>query len=101
MNFKKIVLSKLNSFSFASLLNKYALVTAIFIVWVSFFDRYSLINQIKLSNNIEQLQEAKADYERQLEEALKEREIINQDIEKYAREKYLFHKDNEKVILIK
>jgi cell division protein FtsB len=101
MDFRKELESRLKSITIGSFLNKYALTVIVFVIWVSFFDRYNLINQVKLSNSVSTLQEAKADYEKQLEEALKEREIINQDIEKYAREKYLFHKDNEKVILIK
>jgi len=101
MDFRKELESRLKSITINSFLNKYALTVIVFVVWVSFFDRYNLMNQIKLSNSVNTLQEAKAEYEKQLEEALAEREIINQDIEKYAREKYLFHKDNEKVILIK
>jgi cell division protein FtsB len=100
MDIKKKILSKYKSFKYSSFFNKYTAVICIFIVWVSFFDRYSLVNQFKLSNSIDRLQEAKSNYELQLQEALKEREIINSDIEKFAREKYLFHKDNEQVIII-
>lgn len=91
----------LNSLTVSALFDKHVLAIVVFVIWVSFFDRYSVVNQFKLSNNIEQLEQAKLDYEFQLKEALKEREIINSDIEKYAREKFLFHKDNEKVIVIK
>lgn len=101
MDLKKVLNKKLKSITINSFLNKYALTTLMFLVWISFFDKYNFINQIKLSNSVRNLQQAKSDYESQLEDALKEREIINKDIEKYAREKYLFHKDNEKVILIK
>ena len=54
-----------------------------------------------LSANVRQLEEQNADYEDLLSKALIERETINQDIEKYGREKYYFHKKNEEVILIK
>jgi len=84
----------------ASLLNKYNAAIFIFCIWIGFIDRYSLINQFKLSKTLKKLEASKADYEQQLMEARREREIINSDIEKYAREKYLFHKDNEEVILI-
>ena len=84
-----------------SAFNKYTAAIFIFCVWIGFVDKYSMINQIKLSKNVHRLEAAKADYEEQLEEAIKERDNINSDIEKYAREKYLFHKDNEQVILVK
>ena len=82
-------------------LNKYTLCILAFGIWISLFDRYSFINQFKLSSDINELEATKADYESQLNMALLEREDFNSDMEKYAREKYLFHKDNEQVILIK
>ena len=80
--------------------NKYAITIALFAVWMLFFDKYNLFTQHKLSQTINGLVEKKTNYEEDLEKALKEREIINSDIEKYAREKYLMHKDNEQVIII-
>ena len=84
-----------------SAFNKYTAAIFIFCVWIGFVDKYSMINQVKLSKNVKRLEAAKADYEKQLEEAIIERDDINSNIEKYAREKYLFHKDNEQVILVK
>jgi cell division protein FtsB len=81
--------------------NKYTLTTLVFFVWLAFFDKYNFITQFKLANNVEKLENQKADYERMLDEAVVERETINQNIEKYGREKYLFHKENEEIILIK
>ena len=81
--------------------NKYTLTILVFLVWLAFFDKYNFITQYKLSNNVEKLENQKSDYERMLEEALVERETINKNIEKYGREKYLFHKDNEEIIIIK
>lgn len=84
-----------------SWINKYTAVIIVFCIWIGFLDRYSLVNQFKLSQRLRKLETARIDYERQLEEAKKERDIINSNIEKFAREKYLFHKENEEVILIK
>ena len=81
-------------------LNKYSIAVFIFCIWIGFIDRYSIVNQFKLSKSVKRLETAKADYEKQLEDALKQREVINSDIEKFARETYLFHKDNEKIILV-
>lgn len=81
--------------------NKYTLTILVFVVWLAFFDKYNLITQFKLSNNVEKLENQKADYVRLLDEAVVERETINNNMEKYGRENYLFHKDNEEIILIK
>ncbi len=101
MSKRKKILKSGSKGNQSAFLNKYNIAVLIFCVWIGFLDRYSLVNQFKLSKTLKKLETAKLDYELQLEEAKKEREIINSDIEKYAREKYLFHKENEEVILIK
>ena len=101
MNLINIVRQVVKSNDEVNYLNKYTLVIIAFVIWVSFFDRYSLITQFKLSRNVDKLEERKADYEKQLEEAIVERQTINRDIEKYGREKYYFHKPDEQIILIK
>jgi len=101
MNLLNIVRQALSKDRDKSYLNKYNLVIFAFVIWISFFDRYSFITQYKLSKNVHKLEERKADYERQLEEAIVERKTINSNIEKYGREKYYFHKPDEQIILIK
>ncbi len=101
MDLINIVRRVLKSNDEMNYLNKYNLVIIAFVIWVSFFDRYSLITQYKLSRNVDKLEERKADYERQLEEAIVESQTINSNIEKYGREKYYFHKPDEQIILIK
>ena len=83
-----------------SWLNKYTIAIIAFVVWLTFFDKYNVFTQVKLSQTLNELAEKKSFYEMELEKAIEEREIINSDIEKYAREKYLMHKDNEQVIII-
>ena len=82
-------------------LNKYSVVVFLFVIWLSFFDKFSLITQYKLGRTLTELQDKKADYERQLEIAIEDKEILKQNMEKFAREKYLMHKDNEEVIVLK
>jgi len=94
----KKLLSK--DFSILSCFNKYSVVILLFVIWLSFFDRYSLVTQYRLSKTLTELEEEQKNYEQQLEEVKKARETINNDVEKYARENYLFHKDNETIILI-
>jgi len=90
-----------NSLSSSKWVNKYSIAILVFLVWITFFDKYNIITQAKLSSTISSLTDKKINYELELEKAVAEREIINSDIEKYAREKYLMHRDNEQIILIK
>ena len=82
------------------LFNKYVIVLAAFICWISFFDHFSLIGQGNLSRTVSKLEKEKQEYIDKLAEAEKNRDIILNDKEKFAREEYNFHKDNEEVILI-
>lgn len=100
MGLKKKLRNHSNDLKSNKWFNKYTLTIVLFMVWMMFFDKYNLFTQIKLSQTLNGLVEKKSNYEEELEKALKEREIINSDIEKYAREKYLMHKDNEQVIII-
>jgi cell division protein FtsB len=81
--------------------NKYTIVIVLFVVWLSFFDKFSLVTQHRLKSTLTELENKKAEYEEQLEIALEEKETLKQNKEKYAREKYLMHKDNEEIIVIK
>ncbi len=83
--------------------NKYFIVSIAFLVWLVFFDQNNIISQIKLSRKLKQLQQQKEYY--QLEIRNNEGatlELINDtdQLEKYAREKYLMKKDNEDLFII-
>lgn len=84
-----------------SFINKYTLTVLAFVVWLSLFDKYSFSTQYELSQTVNELQNQKTNYQKQLEEAIVERKTMNNDIEKYGREKYLFHREGEEIILIK
>lgn len=81
-------------------LNKYVIVSIAFLGWIAFFDNYGFVEQRNLSNKISELEKEKTEYEHKLAEAKKEKEEILNDKEKFAREKYIFHKDDEQVIII-
>lgn len=82
-------------------INKYTVVILLFVVWLSFFDKFSLVTQHRLKKTLTELEDKKSEYEEQLEIALEEKATLNKNKEKYAREKYLMHKQNEEVIVIK
>ena len=77
--------------------NKYLLISLLFGVWMLFLDNYSYMDQRQINNQIDELQDNKKYYQ---DEIRKDKENIkllkNQDqVEKYAREKYYMKKDSE------
>ena len=87
-------------FSKKSVLNKYVIVTGAFLIWMLFFDNSSFPANYRLEKNIDHLEAVKAALEKQIVEAKDVRMAIEENKEKYAREKFLMHKDNEDVIVI-
>jgi len=87
-------------FNRLSRINKYSIAFAAFLVWMSFFDSRSFITQYSLSKTIHKLEKDKKHYEEQLVVALKDKEELENNKEKFAREKFLFHKENEEIIVI-
>jgi len=101
MSFNAEIRNQFKKLGQRSYINKYTLTIALFTVWLTFFDQYNLFSQLDLSGSVNKLEEEKAEYERLLDVALIEQKDLNDNIEKYGREKFLFHKDNEEIILIK
>ncbi len=81
-------------------LNKYTIAALALLTWLCFFDRHNVFTQYQLGETVEKLENEKSDYLAKLEAAKLERENLNNNIEKFAREKYFMHKDNEEVFII-
>ena len=80
--------------------NKYLIVTIVFLVWIAFFDKHSLVTNYQLNQDLEQLEKENADYKEQIAITKAEIEALNKDLEKFAREKYFFQKENEDVFVV-
>ncbi len=81
--------------------NKYGIVFITFAVWMTFFDSQNIFVQYSLSNRIENLEKEKLEFLVKFEKTEQEKNYIDNDIEKFAREKYYMHKENEEVFIIK
>ena len=82
--------------------NKYLLISILFSIWMLFLDNYSYMDQRQLNDQIDELQDNKKYYQ---EEIIKDKQSIkllkNDDqVEKYAREKYYMKKDSEDIYII-
>jgi len=82
--------------------NRYVIILSIFIVWMLFFDKNSIINHRELNKEINKLK-SERDY---LDNEIKQdNELIKKlenkdDLEKFAREEYHMKKENEEIYLI-
>ncbi len=82
------------------LLNKYIVAALAFFIWILCFDRYSIRTQFSLSKTINQLEDRKIELQEQIEETKLIRAELDQNMELYAREKYLMKKPNEEIYLL-
>lgn len=81
-------------------LNKYIVAAMAFLVWMIFFDQNKLTNQISLSQEINELERNKEYYREQIKVVQEARIDLNNNLEKFAREKYFLKKKDEDVFII-
>ncbi len=81
-------------------LNKYLLAFLIFVSWLLFFDKYNFFAQAKLKRSTAKLEQEYNSIRENIEIAKKEQIELERNQEKYGREKYYLHKDNEDVFII-
>jgi cell division protein DivIC len=84
------------------LTNLYVIIGAFFVVWMLFFDSNSVLIQWQLRKEIRALEQEKNYLEKEIEADLLLLKKFKDSIEKerYAREQYLFKRDNEDLYLI-
>ncbi|HEX8021577.1 FtsB family cell division protein [Mucilaginibacter sp.] len=83
--------------------NKFFLVTMAFVVWMIFFDRNDLFSQYQYHQQVKKLRLERDFYKAQTDQVTKELKELTtnpQQMEKFAREKYLMKKANEDVYVV-
>ena len=80
----------------------YGIIIILFIIWMIFFDSNSFTIHNELNNDINELNDQKSYYEKEIAKDNIELQMIQSDsgLEKYAREKLYMKKDNEEIFLI-
>lgn len=81
-------------------INKYTISALLFAAWLSFFDKHNIITQLQLRKTVKEMQNSKAEYDRLLISAIDEKEDLEKNKERYAREKYYMHRADEDVFII-
>ena len=83
--------------------NKYFLTFIVLLVYISFFDRNDILSQMELTHKLNKLKQEKKYFVDEVEKNKKEMNELKtnpQNLEKFAREKYLMKKDNEDIFVI-
>lgn len=82
------------------LYNKYFISSAFFLVYITFFDDNKLINQSRLSSELNSLKDDKEYYLNEIKKNKEVQELLMSDVEqleRFAREEYRMKRDNEDV----
>jgi cell division protein DivIC len=82
--------------------NKYMITTAVFIVWIAFFDQNNFITQYDFIKELNSLEKDKAFFMKELNKTRQELNDLTTNpvtLEKFAREKYFMKKDNEEIFV--
>ena len=74
-----------------------------FTFWIAFFDENNLINLIEYKLELNHLNEEQEYYKREIVKAKKDLEDLTtnvENLERFAREKYLMKRDNEEIFVL-
>ncbi|PDH53957.1 MAG: septum formation initiator [Cryomorphaceae bacterium MED-G14] len=98
----KLLIKIKNNRYFKLFSNIYFITFTIFLFWILFFDSNSILVNLKLQKEINQLNERKAELEDQISI---DKKIISSlqnidSLERYAREKLYMKKENEEIYII-
>ncbi len=94
-------INRLLTFKFIS--NKYFIAAFAFVFWITVFDENNLLERRQLMKELNQLEKDKNYYQNKIEEdaaRLTELQTNNENLEKFAREQYLMHKEDEDVFIV-
>ena len=97
------IINKIKNSKFFKLLsNLYTLTSLVFFIWIFFIDSNSILVNLDLKKEINELNERKSLLEKQIEI---DKKIISNlknpdSLEKYAREELFMKKDNEEIYII-
>ncbi|MBN1251345.1 MAG: septum formation inhibitor [Bacteroidales bacterium] len=96
--------NSINNVKDALLSKKFLITLVIFFAWIALFDSSSILDRIRLKRELNKLVSEKEFYIKKIKEdsiSLIELKTNNDNLEKFAREKYLMKKNNEDIFIIK
>jgi len=79
--------------------NRYFVVLVLVTAWIIFFDKHDVMTQWKLNQSLNELEADKSYYEEQIKKVRVDKEDLDNNKEKFAREHYYMKKANEDVFI--
>lgn len=79
--------------------NKYILTLVVFLVWMTFADKHSFMTQYQLISTCSRSEQKVAEYKESIVQVKADIKDLQQNKEKYAREKYFMKKKDEDVYI--
>ena len=83
--------------------NKYTITILLFVFWMFFFDRNDIVSAVKLRIELSRLRSQQEYYKQELENTKQLQKAIfehNENLEKFAREKFYMKKNDELLYVI-
>lgn len=80
--------------------NKYFLIASVFVAWMVFFDKHDVVTQWQLQQTLNNIEQDKEYYKNKIKEAHHDQVDIQNNKEKFAREKYFLQKSEEDVFIM-
>ena len=83
--------------------NKYSITLLVFFTYMLFFDQSNVVALVQINQELIELEDNKEYYKDQIEITQKDLTDLltnNNNLERYAREKYLMKKENEEIFVI-
>ena len=80
--------------------NRYVLVVSFFLVWMVAFDKHNVRVQANLAQTKNKLEQEKAYFEAEIDRTRQGKYDIEQNIEKFARERYFMKRADEEIFVI-
>jgi hypothetical protein len=102
MKKKSIMQKKWMKKSYDFLRNKYVFTLLLFLLWMLFFDRNDVFTQYRFRAKLRKLENDRNYYSEEIQKVRSDlNELMGSDenLEKFAREKYLMKRDNEDVFI--
>lgn len=103
---KKIPIIKINKiwrYTRPIVRNKYIVTILAFVIWITFFDTYHLIDRIKDVTYLKELQAERDFFKHEIERyrtQINELRSDRENLEKFAREQHLMKRKNEDIFII-
>ena len=89
--------------TFPILRNKFVLTILVFGVWIVLFDQNNMLDRFSDMKTLKKIEKEKDYYQNKIKEDQKRIQELTSDkddLEKFAREKYLMKKDNEVIFIV-